>query len=374
MRILTNVHGTSPTGGLELQVLQVSRELVARGHRVDLLHVENGDLEAEYHAFCASVTRVPSVDYWFPDGRRGKLTAAAELLPAIWSAVRRHPDVIYCNRVFSIGWAVPAGRLVRAPVVCHLHGHTSLSPERIAFLNRRVDRFLIISEFVAAEWFASGLDPRRAELVHNGIDPDAYPPGGLAERAVARQVLDLPEDAFVVTFVGRVDREKGVDVLLRAWGSLGLDPRAGRLLVVGSSMVDHDGGAYRAELEALATDSVRFVAATGDVVTPLHAADIAVVPSTWDEPFGRTVIEALATGRPVLASRVGGIPEILHGSLSRFLFDRGDANGLAALLAAHAGWREEEPELASACTARVVGEFTLAHMVDRIEAALTSSR
>jgi glycosyltransferase involved in cell wall biosynthesis len=52
-----------------------------------------------------------------------------------------------------------------------------------------------------------------------------------------------------------------------------------------------------------------------DVITPLHAADVVVVPSTYDEPFGRAVIEGMATGRPVVTSRVGGMPEILEGDV-----------------------------------------------------------
>ncbi len=317
---------------------------------------------------------MPTVDYWFPEGRRGRLRGAVSLVPAVWAAARRRPDVLYGNRVFSTGWTVPAGALCRAPVVCHLHGHTDLSTARVARLNRTVDRFLVISRFVADEWFASGLDPARTDVVFNGIDPAEYPRGGAHERAAARRALGLPDGAFVVTTVGRLDREKGADVLLRAWRRLGTAPGDGRLLVVGSSMVDHDRGAYRAELEALATPSVDFLDARPDVVTPLHAADLVVVPSTWDEPFGRTVIEGLATGRPVLASRVGGIPEILDGPFERFLFERGDDAGLAALLERHARWREDEPALADRCVAQVEGRFTLAAMVDGIEGALGAVR
>jgi glycosyltransferase involved in cell wall biosynthesis len=369
MKLVTNVHGTAPTGGVEMHVYQASAELARRGHGVHLLHVETGSFEPEYRRFCRSVTRVPTVDYWYPAGRRGRPRQMAQMVPAIWAAARRRPDVIYGNRVFSNGWAIPAGKMIGAPVVCHLHGHTDLGADRVAFLNRHVGRFVIISQFVADQWLASGLDPAKIDIVFNGIDPSEYAVGGMAERAKARTELGLPDDAFVVTYFGRVDREKGVHILLEAWRRLGLRGDAGRLLVVGSSMVDHDGGAYQAELTGLAGDNVQFLGARRDVVTPLHAADVAVVPSIWDEPFGRTVIEALATGRPVLAARVGGIPEILSGPLERFLFDRGDATGLAEQLHALLRWREEEPDLARQCEERVHQGFTLAQMVDGIEAA-----
>lgn len=97
-----------------------------------------------------------------------------------------------------------------------------------------------------------------------------------------------------------------------------------------------------------------------------------VVPSTWQEPFGRTVIEALSTGRPVVASRVGGIPEILTGPLERFLFDPRDEAGLVEQLLAVRGWQDDEPGLAQLCRSRVLDRFTLTQTVDGIESAFRS--
>ncbi len=66
MKLVTNVFRTEPVGGVELHVFQVSGELARRGHQVDLLCAGEGSLDADYRRFCHSVTRVPSVDYWFP--------------------------------------------------------------------------------------------------------------------------------------------------------------------------------------------------------------------------------------------------------------------------------------------------------------------
>ena len=218
-------------------------------------------------------------------------------------------------------------------------------------------------------------------MVHNGIDPAEYPQGDGDARRQARQELGVPDDdRLVVTYVGRLDREKGVDVLLDAWRRLeaergesgGSRDSGATLLVVGSPVSDQDGGQYRRELESRAVGDVRFIPLRRDVVAPLHAADVAVVPSTWDEPFGRTIIEGLATGRPVVASRVGGIPEILTGPLDRLLFDRGDADALAARIRAVASWRVDEPSLGQLCRDRVTSSFTLDRMVDGIERAFAT--
>ena len=171
MRVVTNVHRAGPFGGVELHVSQTARELTERGHAISLMYVESGSLVGDYESFCSSVKQVPSVDYWFPLGRRGMVQEAARLVPAVAYAVRQRPQVIYANRVFATGWAVPAGRLTRCPVVCHLHGHTDLSEERISRLNRHVDSFIIISEYVRDLWMESGLDPAKSSVVYNGIAP-----------------------------------------------------------------------------------------------------------------------------------------------------------------------------------------------------------
>src|SRR5690348_9870036 len=101
-----------------------------------------------------------------------------------------------------------------------------------------------------------------------------------------------------------------------------------------------------------------------DVVTPLHAADILVVPSVWDEPCGRVVIEAMATGCPVLASRAGGLPEILTGSFAAMLVERGDARALANRLQRFIGWRDKDPGLSVACSTHVRKNFSLANTVN----------
>ena len=107
------------------------------------------------------------------------------------------------------------------------------------------------------------------------------------------------------------------------------------------------------------------------MITPLHAADVAVVPSLF-EPFGRSVIEGLATGRPVVASRVGGIPEILTGRLAPLLFDSGDAQDLAKRLASLVGWQNATPELGLECRKHIESAFTLRRTVDQLEAAFNT--
>ncbi len=374
VRVVTNVEFTSPTGGIELNVLQISRALADHGHEVHLLFERPGSLLPEYRGFCASVTHVEELDYRFPIGCRARLLRRAQLIPAVVQAARRRPEVCYGNRAFATGWAVPAGKLTGAPVVIHEHGWHHLAWEQVLAVGGQVDRWVMVSQFVANAWLEAGLDPDRVSVVHNGIAPSDYPVGGLEERSAAREELGLPDDPFVVAFVGRLDREKGIHVLLEAWRRLGWTQDEGRLLVVGSALTDPDRAAYEAEIRALADEHVVFLPARRDVVTPLHAADVVVVPSIVEEAFGRSVVEALATGRPVVASRVGGIPEILTGSLEDLLVPPNDPVELAARLASLRDWRHRDVGLAERCTARVEEAFTLDRTVDGVEAAFRSVR
>jgi glycosyltransferase involved in cell wall biosynthesis len=224
---------------------------------------------------------------------------------------RARPDVIYPQRPEEIVAGIIGGRLARAPVVLHLHGFETL--RRVVLAGRFGVRYIAVSHFIRDFWVEAGLDPHTIEVVHNGVDPRDYPFGGLAERARARADLGLPPDAFVVLYFGRIDAEKGAEVLLDAWRRLGIRPETGRLRLVGSPRLTGEG--YMIRLRENAPPGCHWLPMRRDVITPLHAADVVVVPSTYDEPFGRAVIEGMATGRPVVTSRVGGMPEILEGDV-----------------------------------------------------------
>jgi glycosyltransferase involved in cell wall biosynthesis len=369
LRIVANVHATDPTGGVELSTLQITRNLASRGHEIDLLFPDYGSLIPEYEQFCRKLHHVPRVGYGYPVGWRYKLEERGKQVPAILEAVRARPDIIYASRSFSAGWAVPARRITRAPVVCHLRGGSEIAPLQARTISHRIDRFIAVSRHTAEFWIEAGLDEAKVEVVHNGVDPADYPPGGLDARAEARRSLGVDPDAYTVVYIGRLDPEKGVDVLLDAWKILSPPTGEGQLLLVGQAADD----GYLHELESMATATVTFLGLRRDVVTPLHASDVTVVPSVYDEPFGRTVIEGLATGRPVVASRVGGIPEILSGPLSRFLVDPGDAEALAAQLEALRGWDSKEPNLGTECLEHFTNRFTLSRTVDQVEAILNST-
>lgn len=172
-------------------------------------------------------------------------------------------------------------------------------------------------------------------------------------------------------YYGRLDPEKGFDVLLRAWRRLGMGATRGTLLIVGlpSAHLDH-GALYAAGLREGAPEGCVWLPKQADVVVRLHAADVVVVLSLWDEPFGRVIIETLATGRPAVVSRIGGTPEVLDGAFEGFLVEPGDAGMLASALAGLVDWRDHEPALATLCRDRVRDRLSVDQMVKGVERSL----
>ncbi len=367
MRILTNSETLSPNTGISVQTVQIAEELARRGHAIDLVYIQDGPYRDRYASFCDSMQQVPALDLEV----RGALRRAPGLVPAVRAGVRTHPDVIYLHRFKPLPWALVTAGFTRAPVVCHLHGMVGLgTPSVNRQLGRFTSRFLCVSDFVRERFIAAGGDPGRTDVVLNGIDPGQYPRGGLDERAAARAELGLPPSAPIVLFFGRVAAEKGVAVLVDAMARLHRADPTVELVLMGPYLDD----GYRRELLGAAPGvTVHLLPMRTDVVTPLHAADVVVVPSVYEEPFGRTVIEAMSTGRPVVASSIGGIPEILTGELAGLLVRPGDAADLAVRLAEVIEWRTVRPELGVRCADHVARHFTLASMVDGVEQRLVAT-
>jgi glycosyltransferase involved in cell wall biosynthesis len=367
MKILMAVERLKPTGGVEMTALQMSEELAKRGHVIDLLYEVDGELMSEYSRFCRSMTQVPRLRC----GPKVLLRSIRRSVPVAWNARRVHkPDVVFVHNLMDVPWGIIVAAASGSALVCLLHEVDPYHRVTVRILRNQVDMFMAVSDFVRDQWIGLGLDPRRLGTVYCGIALERYPFGGMAERKAARTALGLPADAFIVLYLGRLDPLKRVDVLLEAWGRLTTDPARRRLVLLGSPVLHPDPDAYLRELKVAAPPSCVWIPMQSDVVQPLHAADVVVHPSQH-EALGRVVLEGLATGRPVLASRVGGIPEILTDELSRFLVEPGDVAAFTRGMESLMNWRVAEPELARICSTRVANQFTLAQSVDRLAESLS---
>jgi GT2 family glycosyltransferase len=176
-----------------------------------------------------------------------------------------------------------------------------------------------------------------------------------------------------VLYYGRIHPEKGIDLLLDAWRRLNLPAYQATLVLAGDPYPTPEGREYARRIAESAPAGVHFLGMQRDVVPLLHAADTVVLPAQWQEPFGRVVAEGLISGRPVVASRVGGIPEQLTGELAGLLFDAHDPAELAARLAGLRHWRRDDPGLGHRCAEQARERLSLRATTDGVQQQLSAA-
>jgi glycosyltransferase involved in cell wall biosynthesis len=265
------------------------------------------------------------------------LTALAELVRLIR---RERPAIVHTHTSKAGFIGRLAAVIARAPAVIHQpHGHIFYgyySPRRTAVFTalerqaaRWTDRIITLTDRGAQEHLARGIG--RAEqyvAVPSGV-PTAELRAAAPPRGEARARLGLDPDAFIVVGLGRLVPIKGFDLLARALPALIAQIPAARVLLVGD-------GAERAHLGAIAAsmgvaERLRMTGETTDVTSYLAAADVVAVPSR-NEGMGRVIVEAMALGLPVVATTVGGIPDVVTDGECGRLVEPEDVDALAAAL------------------------------------------
>ena len=231
----------------------------------------------------------------------------------------------YKNKVDIVlgSWAYPDGfaavvlaQLLGVPAVVKLHGSdmnvVARLPgprKRLAWALPRAARVIAVSQPLARAAEDLGVESERIAVVPNGIDTSRFHP---AERAFARKLLGLDLAGPLVLYVGRVERNKGVFELVQAFQRMATQRSDVRLAIVG------DGPAlFECKRRLLPfSNRVTFAGARPHQQIPawLAACDVFTLPS-WNEGMPNVVLEAIACGRRVVATRVGAIPDILHCEL-----------------------------------------------------------
>lgn len=180
---------------------------------------------------------------------------------------------------------------------------------------RDVDRFIAPSRYLADRFVANGLPADRMHVVRNGIDLRRYRGRGRREAG-----------PFTVGYIGQLIEHKGVDVLLRALALLGEDTR---LVVVGDGV--QAGPLERLSRELAVDRRVRFAGLVDNRdIGKVHAeVDVVAVPSVWPENSPVVITEAMASAIPVVASDIGGIPELVEDGVTGLLVPPRDARALA---------------------------------------------
>jgi teichuronic acid biosynthesis glycosyltransferase TuaC len=199
-------------------------------------------------------------------------------------------------------------------------------PAMLRWTLPRTNRIVAVSRDLAGKMVALGAPADRVSVIPNGVDREIFHP---RDRAPARAQLGQPEGGRLILYVGRLERAKGIDELLSAFDTLAAEDPTVRLAIVGD-------GALRARCDqAAAARPGRLLVPGGrplpEVACWMAAADLLVLPS-WHEGTPNVIIEALASGRPVVASDTGGIPDLLDAPTLGERFPPRDVPALTAAL------------------------------------------
>lgn len=211
--------------------------------------------------------------------------------------------------------------------------------------------------------------PGTIETIYNGVDVEHFSPDSVSMemRRQLREKLALHQDAFVVGFVGRLVKEKGILELVRAVARLAKDHPNIRLLIVGDALSsDYDAGkeAFRAEAERLGvSDRICYAGMVDDTRPYLAIMDVFCLPS-YREGMPVSLLEAMAMGRPCIASDIRGCREEIVNGVSGLLVPAGNADALAARIDQLMSQPDFAKKLAQAARERVVGHFSLQDVLD----------
>lgn len=324
--------------------------------------------------FAATISQLRAqdeeVEVWCPAGRPiVEYLLARGIRPITWKTTGKIDPVTLCRLVAliksrridivhthlstaSLYGALAAG-IARTPCLATVHGLGSARWYRLAH------QVIAVSRAVKEHLIAQGIPADRIAVVHNGVDPSLFTPstGG------ARAYCGLQEDEFIAGIFGRLAPEKGQDIALRAWPEvLRRLPRA-RLLLVGD-------GKQRESLMHLASElgiagQVDFLGFLPDPRQLLHACDVVLCPSR-KEGLGLAALEAMASGKPVIASVTGGLREVIVHREDGLLVPSEDPATLAQAVCALAGDPILSSRLAANGRQRVLEQFTLSRQIEAL--------
>jgi len=274
---------------------------------------------------------------------------------------RERIDLIHVNSGAPVQWMVPVARSERIPLLAHLHTPYDLR-HRCAFLLHQAQLVVGGAEAAVTGLREDGLSVERTPVAYYGVDPPRVLEG---DARALRGELGIGLHEVVVTCGASLIHRKGIDVLLRALQLLQENDPPIRVLLAGSGP---DEESFVTLSQALGVDDrVTFLGERSDLGAIFRdATDIAVLPSR-EELFGIVILEAGLARRPVVASRVGGIPEAVQDGRTGLLVPHDDPRALAEALGRLARDPELRAKMGIEAHQRVLGEFTARQNAEHLQ-------
>jgi glycosyltransferase involved in cell wall biosynthesis len=346
MKVLQVASSLYEWGGIERYVVYLSQGLEAKGHDLFVACPPGSPIAQRYPRTTAIQMR-----------RKLDLKGFAAYL-RLFRTTRF--DVIHGH--FSPDFTLPAyaARMTRQPLtVMTRHVATRWPGAKAKAYARLWNHIIPVSHAVERRLLESGIPPSQMTVAKAGLPA----PVTTKSRESARRDLGLKEGQFAVGSFGRLVPEKGIEILIDA-----IDGVLGAVACIFGQGPAEALLKYRAEGK-----SVRFYGQVAEIADAMAAVDLVAIPSTWEEPFPYAALEAMALARPIVASRIGGLPELIDEGVNGLLFAPGDPDDLARALT-KLGSSDYGRSRGEAGKRRYDAEFTLEHMTSRIEAVYEAAQ
>ena len=336
------------SGGVETGTIDLAKELVKQGHKAVVIS-NGGRLVDELKAS-------GGIHYSLPVHKKSLLTLFESIDKIKDIIEKENIDVVHARSRAPAWPAFFAARLAKRPFITTCHGHYSMH-----FFSRVMGwgKFVIVSSNVVARHMINDfkVPHDRIKLIPRGVDLDKF----TYKEPDARQ----SKKEFTIGMVGRITPIKGHIFLIRAVSKVARIIPNIKVVIIGDA--PESKPKYRQELETLVrrlglSRHVHFLGEQSDIPARLHEMDMLVMPSICEETFGRVIIEAQACGVPVIATKVGGIVDIIKDGKNGLLVPPRDWNALAEAIIRLVREKDLRVSLSKAGRQSVEKDFSLSHM------------
>ncbi len=336
------VNHTGAVSGAEVVLMNMVRGLDRSAYEPVVICPAEGELARQLEEEGVPWMPLPAVQArftWRPDRLWDAAKSLARSIQALRHTLRRiDPEIVHANSVRAGMVTSLASIASGRKVVWHVHDnlpkHALSTVIRIAALVLRPARVIAVSRATATAFRGRFSFAGSVVTIHNGVDLLRFPLKG-EDRPALRSALGVQEGAFLVCAVGQICARKGLLELIEAFTTAHAQAPELHLMIAGSVVFEHErpylDRLHRAATRPSVAGSIRFIGQIQDVSALLRAADLLVLNS-HEEPFGLVLIEAMSSGTAVLATRTGGVPEIVRDAENGWLVDKGDKAGLAKKL------------------------------------------